>query len=285
MNETFTVTLSLSLVHHTLIYTHTQLMEAHTTALRQLALTEDGKKLATASIKGTIIRVFCCPTSTLLQEFRRGMERVDMTCLVWSFDHSYIACCSDKGTAHVFGLHRTSAATDTIHHTKSLSSRLLNMMVSGTGAGELPKSISQVRGLAHPTACAFLPDQPHTLALVGWDHDGNGVLILSDVSQEEAVRRAYHIISKRFGDDKTNEDDNNALGDPRRKKRVTLPNEEPSQLFVGDRLETQNIIFEDDDDGFLTVNAFSDQIHIDEKKEETKESPIESGTDSPERVQ
>ena len=51
------------------------------------------------------------------------------------------------------------------------------------------------------------------------------------------------------------------------------------------RLETQNIVFEDDDDGFLTVNAFSDQIHDDEKKEETKESPIESGTDSPERVQ
>jgi hypothetical protein len=246
-------------------------MEAHTTALRQLALTEDGKKLATCSIKGTILRIFCCHTSTLLQEFRRGVERVDMTCLVWSWDHSYLACCSDKGTTHVFGLHRTNPVEK-----KSLSSRLLTMVAGG---GELPKSISQIRGLAHPTACAFLPDQPHTLAVAGWDENGNGVLVVADFSKEEAVRRAFHYVAKM-----ETEEDPLVDMEARRRKRLTPQKrmEAPSRLFVGDRVQvlehgTQQIEFTDDDDGFLNVNAFED----DNKRHEEEQA----GQSKPEQVQ
>lgn len=258
----------------------TVLMEAHNTSLRQLALTEDGKKLATCSIKGTIVRVFCCHTSTLLHEFRRGVERVDMTGLVWSWDHSYLACCSDKGTAHVFGLHRAASGnttTTTTTNKPSLSSRFLTMV---SKSGDLPKSISQVRGLAHPTACAFVPDQPHTLAVVGWDERGNGVVIVSDVSKEDAVRRGYHVISKAMD----TEDDEDPLLDreARRRQRLTPQKrtDEPTPLLVGDRVLvniTQQIVFTDDDDGFLSVNAF--QENEDADKHDKKE------TVAPERVQ
>ena len=50
-------------------------------------------------------------------------------------------------------------------------------------------------------------------------------------------------------------------------------------------METQRIVFEDDDDGFLTVNAFSDHINDDETTEETKENAIGTITDRPETVQ
>eukprot|EP00548_Thalassiothrix_antarctica_P018642 CAMPEP_0194191642 /NCGR_PEP_ID=MMETSP0154-20130528/67467_1 /TAXON_ID=1049557 /ORGANISM="Thalassiothrix antarctica, Strain L6-D1" /LENGTH=265 /DNA_ID=CAMNT_0038914447 /DNA_START=106 /DNA_END=900 /DNA_ORIENTATION=+ len=69
----------------------TILLEAHESRLRALALTEDGTQLATASMKGTVIRVFQVSTSALLEEFRRGVERVNMTCLTWSWDHSHLA--------------------------------------------------------------------------------------------------------------------------------------------------------------------------------------------------
>ena len=81
-----------------------QLIEAHDSSLRALALTAAGDKLATASMKGTILRVFNVATATCIQEFRRGVERATITCLAWSYDCSWLSCTSDKGTAHVFWL-------------------------------------------------------------------------------------------------------------------------------------------------------------------------------------
>lgn len=163
-------------------------MEAHESALRGLALTADGTKLATASTKGTVIRVWNVASSTCIQEFRRGVERVQITCLAFSWDHSYLACTSDKGTAHVFEVSETQQ--------KSNSDKGWFSSVRKSIEGEARKSISQIRGIPHPQACAFLPDPPHTLAVVGWDGRGNGVLSLSDFSKEEATRIAYHVIAK-----------------------------------------------------------------------------------------
>ena len=81
-----------------------QLIEAHDSALRGLALTAAGNKLVTASVKGTILRVFDVASTTCIQEFRRGVERATITCLAWSYDCSWLSCTSDKGTAHVFWL-------------------------------------------------------------------------------------------------------------------------------------------------------------------------------------
>lgn len=60
--------------------------------------------LATASEKGTLIRVWCTSTSTLLNEFRRGADRAWIHCI--TFDHldKFIASSSDKGTIHIFSL-------------------------------------------------------------------------------------------------------------------------------------------------------------------------------------
>ena len=181
-----------------------------------------------------------------------------------------MACCSDKGTTHVFGMHRTNSSCEE-QKQKSLSSRFLTMVM----AGELPKSISQIRGLAHPTACAFLPDQPHTLAVVGWDETGHGVLVVADFGKEEAVRRAYHYLAK-----VETEEDPLVDMEARRRKRMTPQKrmEATSQLFVEDHT-TQQIIFTDDDDGFLNVNAFEDDDNNKRHEEE------QAGQSEPERVQ
>jgi hypothetical protein len=50
-------------------------INAHTSALSRLAMDSEGKHLATASVQGTIIRVFDIESDTpvLLKEFRRGI--------------------------------------------------------------------------------------------------------------------------------------------------------------------------------------------------------------------
>ncbi|KAI2503279.1 phosphatidylinositol-3-5-bisphosphate binding protein [Fragilaria crotonensis] len=206
----------------------TVLIEAHDSKLRALALTQDGTQLATASVKGTVIRVFSVANSQLLHEFRRGVERVTMTCLAWSWDHRHVACCSEKGTAHVFAVQRTDGTKPKKSWYDTVRKRM--------PGGDLQHSISQIRGVPHPIACAFLPDVPNTLAVVGWDVDGNGVVLLSDFSQEEAVRTGYHVLAKSTKVD---------LGEgPLRRKRLlgycTAYDSGRSgrgKLYVGERVE------------------------------------------------
>ena len=249
----------------------TVLIEAHDSKLRALALTQDGTQLATASIKGTVIRIFSVNNSQLLHEFRRGVERVTMTCLAWSWDHTHIACCSEKGTTHVF-----SVKTMMREQKKTWYETVRKNMPGG----DLQHSISQIRGVPHPLACAFLPDVPNTVAVVGWDADGNGVVLLSDYSQEEAVRTGYHVLAKSTKVD---------LGEGQlRRKRLlgSAPpaaapsDQEEGKLYVGERVEVlenqmKEIRFEEEE-GFLNVlgaggekkKAEDDDDAVDEKKQE-----------------
>jgi len=80
------------------------LIPAHETALAALALNNTGKRLATASEKGTLIRVFDTATGDLLQELRRGADKATIYCIAFSDDCKWLACTSDKGTVHVFKL-------------------------------------------------------------------------------------------------------------------------------------------------------------------------------------
>jgi autophagy-related protein 18 len=51
------------------------MIPAHDSSLAALAFNNAGTRLATASEKGTVIRVFSIPEGHRLFEFRRGMKR------------------------------------------------------------------------------------------------------------------------------------------------------------------------------------------------------------------
>lgn len=272
----------------------TVLLEAHESSLRALALTEDGTHLATASIKGTVLRVFDVAKQTCLAEFRRGVERVTMTCLRWSWDHRYLACCSEKGTTHVFRVFlpadTNGTTTDSNHHqskkqTKTPSSWYDKVRKKvGVSAGDVLRgSVAQIRGVARPLACAFVPDLPNTLAVVGWDLEGNGVLLLSDFSSDEnePIRTAYHVISKANADDDFVLDE----GKRRRKRLMAQTTSTPStnhgssgeegKLYVGERLEVlenqmKEIRFEEEDEGFLNIDVDDNKKKNDKNNTRTK---------------
>jgi WD40 repeat protein len=82
----------------------TTLVPAHETALSCLALSYDGSRLATASEKGTLIRVFDTYSGRLLQELRRGADRAEIYSISFSRNNEWLAVSSDKGTVHVFKL-------------------------------------------------------------------------------------------------------------------------------------------------------------------------------------
>jgi len=88
---------------------------AHNTAISQLALNMDGTRLATASEKGTLIRVFDTATGAKIHEFRRGRNNASIQCISFNKDSSAICLSSDKGTIHIYHLSE-SKDNDTNRH-------------------------------------------------------------------------------------------------------------------------------------------------------------------------
>lgn len=81
------------------------MIPAHDSPLAALAFDPMGTKIATASEKGTVIRVYTIPEETKLFEFRRGVKRcVSIGCLSFSADSLFLCASSNTETVHIFKL-------------------------------------------------------------------------------------------------------------------------------------------------------------------------------------
>ena len=80
------------------------LIQAHETDMSVFELNPDGTKIATASEKGTLIRLWDCGSGEPLRELRRGVDRAEIYCLAFNPFSTHLACSSDKGTVHIFSL-------------------------------------------------------------------------------------------------------------------------------------------------------------------------------------
>ena len=95
----------------TFIPSQTSIIAAHTTSLACMSISDDGSLLATASDKGTLIRVFDISSGRLRNELRRGADRAEIFSMAFSLsihgDPRRLVVASDKGTVHVFNLDET----------------------------------------------------------------------------------------------------------------------------------------------------------------------------------
>lgn len=84
------------------------LIPAHDNPIAAVSFNQDSTLLASASEKGTVIRVHDVEEGQCLYEFRRGYARcVDIYSLSFSLDSQFLAASSSTETVHVFRLSQT----------------------------------------------------------------------------------------------------------------------------------------------------------------------------------
>jgi WD40 repeat protein len=81
---------------------------AHESDVAAIAINQQGTLVATASKKGTLIRVFSVQTKRQTTELRRGADTAMLYCVSFSHDSAFLCSSSDKGTIHIFAIKDTS---------------------------------------------------------------------------------------------------------------------------------------------------------------------------------
>ncbi|KAJ2955835.1 hypothetical protein NQZ79_g8216 [Umbelopsis isabellina] len=165
--------------------TNVSIIAAHSGQLSCLAMNFDGTKCATASEKGTLIRIFDTATGQLLNELRRGMDRAEIYSIAFNKESTRICVSSDKGTIHIFNLdasvvasaERTPRGPTYGEVTPSHSSSLPGFTHSGNRGSSfrfmkdlLPKYFSSEWSFAHAT----IPSE--TRCVVGFGEQTNSII-------------------------------------------------------------------------------------------------------------
>ncbi|KAG2288176.1 hypothetical protein Bca52824_047780 [Brassica carinata] len=156
----------------------TKFVMAHDSRIACFALTQDGHLLATASSKGTLVRIFNTVDGTLRQEVRRGADRAEIYSLAFSSNAQWLAVSSDKGTVHVFGLKGNSGAQ--VKDTPRIASDLTRTSSSPSSSlslfkGVLPKyfssewSVAQFRLVEGTQYVVAFGHQKNTVVILGMD--------------------------------------------------------------------------------------------------------------------
>uniref|UniRef100_A0A3Q2P7M8 WD repeat domain, phosphoinositide interacting 1 n=1 Tax=Fundulus heteroclitus TaxID=8078 RepID=A0A3Q2P7M8_FUNHE len=106
------------IIHDTNNLSTVAMIPAHDSPLAGLAFNASATKLASASERGTVIRVFSVPEGERLFEFRRGMKRyVNISSLSFSPDGQFLCSSSNTETVHIFKLEQPHILNQMLCHT------------------------------------------------------------------------------------------------------------------------------------------------------------------------
>ena len=82
-----------------------KLIQAHESNVAYMTINNEGTLLATASDKGTLIRLFNILKAEKIIELRRGAKNAIINCLAFDTNTEFIGCTSDSSTVHIFDIH------------------------------------------------------------------------------------------------------------------------------------------------------------------------------------
>ena len=168
--------------HRQNLPTNISLITAHENRLACLSINNVGTLLASASVHGTLVRVWDTRSCACLVELRRGMDKADIHSMAFSPPppppsasatlfpvEDMIAVISDKGTIHIFSLSALSHLPGTMERNKqsSLANPILGPL--------LPKYFKSRWGFGK----AHVPiESKYEFFKLGWWGEGEGVVVI-----------------------------------------------------------------------------------------------------------
>lgn len=90
----------------------TNMFRTNKKAVIYLSLNYDGSLLATASKRGTAIRIYNTFSAELLQELRRGAKKADISQLTFHRSSKFLACTSSTEAVHIFEIYEALKSID-----------------------------------------------------------------------------------------------------------------------------------------------------------------------------
>lgn len=124
-------------LHGPLARDRTIIVAAHEAPIASMSIDPTGTLLATASDKGTIVRVHDTASGERLHELRRGADRAEIHSLTFSAAMDWLAVSSDKGTIHIFAIHNRS-------HTSSYSTITGTASENSNAPGNAKSSLQRI---------------------------------------------------------------------------------------------------------------------------------------------
>ena len=105
-----------------------QVLKAHENFIALIEFNFLGDLIATASDKGTLIRIFNTKDKTLVTEVRRGSEKAEIYSISFDKESKFIGTTSDRGTAHLFVVERNKEEKEEVKNTKSIFGGVTKMI-------------------------------------------------------------------------------------------------------------------------------------------------------------
>jgi WD repeat-containing protein 45 len=157
-----------------------QFIVACQSQVSQIAVDIRGSRIASASEKGTIIRVFDSNTGQALDQFRRGSSQANVQCIAFNHDATIIAVTSDKGTLHFFTVGG-----------ENKGSRFKSLLPSAIAGDyfESKWSFTQITVPEQHSICGFVQDATNTLIVLGASGTYYRISLTPDPSTKQLVAK------------------------------------------------------------------------------------------------
>ena len=178
--------LSISLIGNIIAYPHSEIgkvkikdydqqkerdIPAHKGVINFLQLNKDGSILATASEKGTLIRLFDTTTGDIIKELRRGTENAEIYSVAFDDTNRFLAVSSDRKTIHIFIINKeenkieqNENENNLASNKKSMFGNLANIFGMGKKYFNSEWSFAQFKVNSNKSICTF--GQDNTIIVV-----------------------------------------------------------------------------------------------------------------------
>jgi len=136
-------------------------LKAHESSIRVVTINNRANVIATASERGTVIRLFKRKAHTgpfeLWKELKRGTYQSGIYCINFSSDSKYLCSTSSSGTLHIFDLWPSSQES---------SGGIFGYLVSFASSMTSETSLFKMHGIEGQSICCFNQHNPNVVYVV-----------------------------------------------------------------------------------------------------------------------